>query len=592
MLSVKYWRSWLKQKLGFKAYISFDIETTGLDIYKDQIHFCTYEYKGKKGLIEIRPDLVKKPFIPKEIRKALESEDVAVIIHSSQFDAPFWRLKTGIHVRNIWDTAITEQVILAGKYKRDVYTDTSLANCLKRRKIAILEKETRETFINYFGPITERQKKYGLKDISFLHKLALAQMKDIKRLELENTVKLENFTCEVTAELRYNGIMLDEMFWMDLADETAKEYKRRIDALPKSVTNWNSPPQIKKYFKSKHGIVIQSLSDLPNVKNKVLDQFKQARELYKSSTSYGYNFLLRGKKKNERRATVDGDSRIRCNYNQIMETGRYSTSNPNLQNLPAKGKHRNAFIPRDGFRFVVGDFEGQELGVMAAGSGEEWWIETLLGRKDLHSVLATKLYTDWEEVGEKDCVFPKKCSCPEHKKRRRPAKDLNFGIAYGKGWESFGIAAGLEPREAKRLFYKYKKLNPTLNRWLEGLGNEAIREGCIRTLEPFRRLRFVEGEDWKKRNRGKNTPVQGSGADMMKLAMCMMYKYIYDNNLQDKVRMVLTVHDELICEVKRSYCKAWVKAMKFFMEEAGMFITRDLLVTANPEIMDYWKTKD
>lgn len=597
-LSMTKWINWLKRKLTIHDPISIDIETTGLDIYKDVIHFLTYRYRGKEGLIILRPDLTKKPALPSWLVKVLEDPAIPVIIHSSQFDAPMLRLHLGVHIRNIWDTAITEQVLLAGVYDVDPYSDSRLDNTLARYKIAKISKDVRESFVGYFGPITEKQKKYGLRDIRFLEKLARRQLERARELKLEQTVKLENLTCEVTAELRYQGIGFDEQLWMDMAEENEIEYKRRLKTLPKEVTNWNSHVQIKKYFKEHHDITIESLTDLPNVKNKTLDKFKLARELYKANSGYGFGFLVRGGKKKSdiKRPTVDDDCRIRPNYNQIMETGRYSTSKPNLQNIPASpsagGIHRNAFIPSRGCRFVVGDFTGQELGIMAAGSGEKWWIKTLSKGDDLHSVLATKLFPDWNDVAEKGCIFPKKCSCPEHKKKRRPAKDLNFGIAYGKGWKTFGIEAGLQPNVARKLFKKYKIVNPRLNAWLESKGREAIRTGQIRTLEPFNRLRKVIGEDWKKRNRGKNTPVQGSGADMMKFAMCMIYCYIYDNKLQDKVKMVLTVHDELLTDCLKSFCKPWMKVMKYYMEEAAKVITIKKLVTTTPEIMDKWELKD
>src|SRR5690606_15471729 len=122
------------------------------------------------------------------------------------------------------------------------------------------------------------------------------------------------------------------------------------------------------------------------------------------------------------------DGRIRPSYNQIVDTGRYSCSKPNLQNQPAFGLHRFAYIAKAGYLLVGGDFSGQELGVIAAGSQEKLWMDALRNNHDLHSVMANKMYPDWLKKGvmAKGCKFPFKCDCPEHLKRRRPAKDLNF----------------------------------------------------------------------------------------------------------------------------------------------------------------------
>lgn len=594
--NVKKWRAWLERKLGFKNYISFDIESTGLDIYKDEIHFVTWDYNGKEGYAIIRSDLCKdwNKVIPKKIVEALESQEVTTIIHSSQFDVPMFRLKTGIHIRNIWDTCITELVLLGGLYEKSMWEDSALAVCLWERFGIKMDKTIRDTFIDYWGLITDKQIGYGLKDIRYLKRLALAQLDQAKEDKLEQVVKLENLTCEVTAELRYNGIEFDEEFWKDLAEENLKEYKKRIAALPKKVKNWNSTPQVKKYFLEEHDILIPSYKDLPNIriKNKVLEQFKEARELYASTTTFGLKFLKRKhKKRKEQYDIFDPDGRIRGSYQQVMETGRYSSSDPNLQNQPSKGKHRNAFVPAKGFRFVVGDFTGQELGVIAAGSKEPVWINAMRKNHDIHSVMADKIYTDWRKIGDKKCKFPFKCDCPKHKEKRRPAKDLNFGLAYGKGAAAFALEQNIELREAYKIIRTYKRSIPKVNSWLEGNGNFAVRFGWIRTLAPFKRIRYVQGEDWKKRNRGKNSPIQGSGADMMKLAMCMIFDYIYENNLQEIIRMVLTVHDELLTECKTKYCNSWAKVMKYFMEEAAMFITIEKLVTTDPEVMDKWEIK-
>jgi len=587
---MKKWKEWLEKPLHIGKYISFDMETTGLDIYKHDIHFVTWSLNGKEGHCIMRPDL-KKEKLPKEVVKALEDKDTTVIIHSSQFDAPMFRLKTGIHIRNIWDTQIVQKVLLAGVFEIDEWKDVALAYVLKKYKIAELNKDIRESFIGYRGEITKEQLKYGYEDIRHLKKLADLQLKKVIADDLVNTIKLENLTCEVTAELRYNGIEFDEQYWMELAEKNEAEQTKRLKKLPKQVDNWNSPAQVKKFFKEEHDIEISSYDDIPEIKNKDLDNFKHFRDIYSSVTKYGFGFLKRTYKgSKEEIDTVDPDGRIRANYNQILDTGRFSISNPPLQTLPAKGLHRFAFTARKGYTLCIGDFTGQELGVIAAGSKEPVWIDAMLKGHDIHSVMAGKIYSDWQEMGNKDCTFPFKCKCPEHQRLRRPAKDLNFGLAYGKGAESFAAESKMGLNEAYRIIRKYKASIPRVVKWLERNGDFAVKHGWIRTLEPFKRLRYVLGEDWKKRNRGKNTPVQGSGADMMKLAMCMIYDYIYDKNLD--VKLVLTVHDELLTEVKKSFAKQWCVIMKAFMEDASMIITKDKLVTTDPEIMDRWKPKD
>lgn len=586
---------WLKdffakaENLFFDDYISFDMETTGLDMCGDAIHFFTYDYNGETGLVIMRPDLVTKPQIPKHIERALRSKKVKKIIQSSQFDIPFFRMKTGIHLTNIWDTQVMEQVIRAGR--GNPWHDSDLHVALERRKIAKLDKTIRDSFIGYWGPILKEQKSYGIMDIKYLYQYAMQQIKDLIKDGLQNVAALENFTCEVTAELRYNGIKFDEQFWIDLAEENLKEYQKRIDALPKQVSNWNSEKQIKTYFWEEHGIKIESLSDLPEVKNSVLDKFKFAREKVADVNTYGLNFLFRDKKKRLKRL-VDPDVRVRPSYNQIVDTGRYSCSKPNLQNQKAKSKHRLAFMAEDGTILVVGDFTGQELGVIAAGSRDPVWLEALGKGHDLHSVMADKMYHNWKEMGDKGCKFPFKCDCKKHKELRRPAKDLNFGLSYGKQAAAFARDMGIPLKEAYSIIRKWKRPIRKVVNWLDTNGAYAVKHKHIRTLEPFRRIRYLDEVDWRRRNQGMNTPIQGSGADMMKLAMCMIYSYIYDQGLQKDIKLVLTVHDELLTECKKSLSKPWAKVMKFLMERSAIVITKEKLVTTEPEIMERWKPKD
>lgn len=590
-MDLKKWTgSWLKEfftaakKLFFKDYISFDIETTGLSMCRDEIHFFTYDLNGKTGLVMMRPDLVDwRKEIPKPVLKALQDDSIKKIIHSSQFDIPFFRMKTGIHLRNIWDTAVIEQVILGGR--GNPWTDAGLDATLRRRKIAKLNKDVRESFIDYWGPITDKQKKYGVDDIKWLRKLALQQIKDIEKAELQNVAELENRTCEVTAELRFNGIAFDEQFWIDLAEENQKKYDDLIKKLPKKVSNWNSPQQIKKFFEDEHGITIESLSELPEVRNKDLDAFKKAREMFSSTSTYGLGFLFRdGKKRSV--SVVDPDGRIRPSYNQLVDTGRYSCSKPNLQNQPAFGKHRYAYIAPLGSKLVGKDFGGQELGIIAYGSQEPSWLNAMRKNHDLHSVKAADIVPGWEKKKEKGCTYPFKCKCKWHNEQRRPVKDLNFGISYGKGVESFAEAMKMGLAEAGKWFRAWKKSNPKVMKWLDSNGNFAVKFGWIRTLPPFNRIRYLFEEPWRKRNQGKNTPIQGSGADMMKLAMCLMYYYMYEKKLTKQVKLVLTVHDELLSEVKNAFVKQWCSIAKYLMEEAAKVITKEVLIKVEPEVFD------
>src|SRR5690606_23856203 len=286
--------------------------------------------------------------------------------------------------------------------------------------------------------------------------------------------------------------------------------------------------------------------------------------------------------------TIHTDGRVRSSFSQIVSTGRYSNENPNLQQLPGKTKHRNAFIPSKGCKFVIGDYTGQELGIMAVGAGEKVWIKAMERGDDIHSVMGQVLHGEekWKSLAEKGCTFPKKCNCKEHKAIRRPVKDLNFGLAYGKGPDALAEDMEMRVRDARKLIRKYKSKIPAITKWLDKNGKNGVYSKEAFTLPPFERRRELkmEPEEWRRRNQGKNTPVQGTGGDILKLALVLMYKYIRDNDLEDTVWIVLCVHDEIITECTAEYAETWRKEMKEIMEIASTYVTKYHVIKTDPEV--------
>lgn len=264
-----------------------------------------------------------------------------------------------------------------------------------------------------------------------------------------------------------------------------------------------------------------------------------------------------------------------------------SMNNPNLQQLPGEGnndplrlkilelvtgnkkrkpQHRRAFVPRKGYSFVIGDFSGQEIGIMAAMSGEKIWIEAMLRGEDIHALTAYMISSgEWDSKAEKKCTFPKKCDCPGHKKMRDPAKTNNFMLAYGGGAEKFAKATGLDKITARAYVAAHKRVIPKLTRVLALNGQKALDTGVSYSADPYRRRRVLRGrEGWQIVNQGKNNPIQAAGANMLKLAMI---------SLPDSLDIVLVIHDEIILEVKNSECKKASKILQSIMEQSADYIT-------------------
>lgn len=588
--------------------LGLDLETTGLDPHVDTILLYGHR-KADKNYIHDYPT-EQQIFMYKD---ELEDPDVPVIIHNSAFDCYFLKVKYGINVRGIRDTQVMQTLII-GKGELAGHR-VALDVVLKEYRIySKMDKSTRDTFIGHTGPITPKQIRYFRDDLKYLEPLWERQQKMLKRLGLETVAQLENLVCEIVYQMRAQGIHVDVEKWQRLADESETAYTLAETELNKLIggnrrasyhvgvqqdifetreapnvselkVNWESNVQVKKFFKQYGGIDVKSYKELPGLAgHPLVDAFLNMQKRYKNVTTYGHSFI-------EQYAR---NGIVHPSFNQIVSTGRFSCREPNMQNLPKESlsMHRHCFVPSPGYKFAIADFEGQELGLMAHASDDPAWLEPILRGDDLHSVMASMLFPEWEKVGLKSCAFPRRCQCPGHKALRQKAKTFNFGIPYGKRGQSISQDLGISVNDAYRLVRRMRGIAPRLMHWLDDNGREAITTRKIRTLPPFNRLRVLEDMgpelDWHVRNVGFNTPVQGSGADMIKLSMWYAYKSALENP-DIGGRLLVCVHDELITEAPANTIKQWAALLKDAMRRAAEVITRPGLINVEPIIVDKWQ---
>jgi len=558
--------------------IAADIETTGLYPVPNSKIYCVAVNTSKS--IAVHTDI-------KSLKPILEDKRIRKVIHNAAFDSFWLRMLYNIEVQNIWDTRIMEQIIIGENLPRSSKDEalkkelsSSLLYTLSRYGLAELEnKSLGEAFAtrDRNKPLTKEELDYAKNDVRYLLKLQKLQEQKLIESDLMRVAEMENKVVERIVNMRYVGIGFDENIWLKIAEANEKEYNKLMSRLPSVVDNWNSPIQVKKYFNSK-GIPIESLTGIEEFaktyNDKELHQFIQARSLYKNVTTYGKSWL----QDDIKITTMDNDGRIRSDFEQVLNTGRLSSSHPNLQNIRAEGQHRAAFVPAKGKVFVIGDFSGQEIGIMAAASKEKIWIDAMLKKEDIHSLTASLLYPDvWKSGKEKQCAFPKKCKCEAHNKVRQHAKIINFAIAYGAGPQNIAAQLKISNNDAIRLLNRYKRVVPNLTRWLNSNSVFTIKTRTSFSADPFKRRRVLrDPEEWMLRNIGKNNPVQSSGANQTKLAMITLHK---------NAPLVLQVHDELILEVKKSEAKKWAKHLKETMEAAADYCTGIKgLITVEPRI--------
>lgn len=262
-------------------------------------------------------------------------------------------------------------------------------------------------------------------------------------------------------------------------------------------------------------------------------------------------------------ACIAADDRIHTTFNQtITATGRISSTEPNLQNIPIRmelGRQiRKVFVPKEGFIFMDADYSQIELRLLAHISGDEKLIEAYKQNSDIHRITASQVFhTPFDEVTDL---------------QRRNAKAVNFGIVYG--ISSFGLSQGLSinRKEAAKYIEDYFHTYPDVKAFLDRTVEEAKEKGYVTTLYGRRRpIPELSSSNFMQRSFGErvamNSPIQGTAADIMKIAMIHVYNRMKKEQLQSKI--LIQVHDELLLEVEKSEISKVEEILTYEMEHAA-----------------------
>ena len=424
-----------------------------------------------------------------------------------------------------------------------------------------------------------KAKKFEDLDIEELSKY-IAQIVNVVKLSSEKMEKSLNESdmdslfyevemplVEVLGEMEFVGIEVDR----EMLNELGTEFKEIISKLEAEIYemagesfNINSPKQL--------GVILFEKLELPVIKKtktgystnaEVLDKLRDKHEIIDKITEYRQIVKLNS-------TYVEGllgimnpiSNRIHSSFNQtITTTGRISSTEPNLQNIPVKmemgRKIRKVFIAGKNHKLVDADYSQVELRVLANMSGDENMIDAFKHGEDIHAKTASQIF----DVDIND-VTPR---------QRSEAKAINFGIVYGKS--DFGLSEDLNipVKQAKEYinsyFEKYSKIKEFMDTTIE----DATVNGYITTLLNRRRyIPELKSSNFMLRNAGKraamNAPIQGSAADIIKIAMVNVYKKLEESNLKSK--LILQVHDELIVEATDDELEIVEKIVREEMENA------------------------
>jgi DNA polymerase-1 len=587
----------LTQQQNPEKPVAWDTETTALEPRDAElvgIGCCWGTKEEEVAYIPTRHKTGKnldKELVLNELREILESEKYPKVFQNAKFDRSIFRCQ-GIKLAGVvFDTMLASYVLepegvhnlgnLAYKYLPDLGISSPSYKDLvpKNQTIADLD----------IGKVAYYCGSQVYATFHLVDKLRDALIeadkkrppeKSLQRLLVEVELPLE----PVLAEMEYVGISIDSNYLEKLSQELGKqleeiENKAYQDA--EEEFNLSSPKQLsellfeklnlskKKSRKTKTGYstdatVLEKLQgDHP-----VIDSILEYRSLAKLKSTYvdALPQLVR-----------EDTQRIHTDFNQtVTSTGRLSSSNPNLQNIPIRTEFsrqiRKAFLPEKDWLLASADYSQIELRILAHLSQEPVLMEAYQNNRDVHTVTAQLLF-------EKEKITPDE---------RRLGKTINFGVIYGMGVQKFARSVGVSTAESKQFLDRYKRQYAKVFDCLDGLKKEAIARGYVETISGRRRYFHFEGDslrqlkgsnpedinlddlnrlnfnDSQSLRAGANAPIQGSSADIIKKAMVQMHQVLSNY----RGRMLLQVHDELVFEIPPDEWEELQPLIKSTMENA------------------------
>ena len=513
-------------------------ENKAMYYYLTEEKFIIYSQKANKCFSVENVQDFKDIFEDKNILKCSYKQKEEFII--------LWN--KGIEAKNLmFDIAIAGYILNSNINK---YTIEYLANEYINFDIAEYLSNTEKTeaeqitlFDNADEPKEDKTYIYAYA-IYKLYNVLTQKMEEAGSIDLFN--KIEMPLTEVLASMQYEGIYIDKQELLDFG----KELQEKIDILTQEIYeltgeefNINSTKQLgeilfeklkltaKKKTKTGYSTDVDVLEKI-KYEHPVIEKILEYRQLQKLNSTYVEGLI----------PYIDETGRIHSKFHQtVTTTGRISSTDPNLQNIPTRmelgRKLRKVFKPEQGYIFVDADYSQIELRVLAHISEDKNMIEAFCNNEDIHAQAASKVFNiPLEEVT---------------KEERTKAKAVNFGIVYGISEFGLGEQLGVPRKKAKEYIEQYLDKYNGIKEFMTNIVEETKEKGYVETL--YHRRRYVpelKSNNYMVRQFGgrvaMNTPIQGTAADIMKIAMINVYNKLKENNLKSK--LIVQVHDEILVE--------------------------------------------
>jgi len=562
----------LMQNLMQQTAVCFDTETTGIDALHAELVGVAFSYeKGKGFYVPFPENQQEAKLLIEKFNPFFENESIEKIGQNLKYDLKIL-MNYGISVKGkLFDTMIAHYLINPDmRHNMDILSETYLQYAPKPIDDLIGKKGKNQKSMRDVA--VEEIKEYAVEDAD-----VTLQLKEIFTLELDKTETKKLFEeieiplLSVLAAMETEGIRLDVDFLKSLSQELDNDIKTleaRIYEIAGEEFNLASPKQLgailfdklkiggvkqKKTKTGQYATGEEILSYLAN-EHQIVSSILDWRSLIKLQNTYVEALPLQVDKITKR---------VHTDYMQtVAATGRLSSNNPNLQNIPIRTERgrqiRKAFIARDeNYTLLSADYSQIELRIIAALSGEENMIKAFQNHEDIHKSTASKVFNvPLDEVT---------------REQRSHAKTVNFGIVYGVS--AFGLSnqTSLSRSESKELIDTYYETYPRLKSYIHEQMEFARNHGYTQTILGRRRyLKDINSPNAVVRSAAErnavNAPIQGSAADIIKIAMINIHKKLVSENWKSK--MLLQVHDELVFDVHNSELEKIKPMIKYEMENA------------------------
>ena len=559
------------QNLMKQTSVCFDTETTGLNPLTAELVGIAFSWEAGKGFyVPFPEDKKEAQEILEQLRPFFEAEDIEKIGQNLKYDIKVLH-KYNISIKGkCFDTMLAHYLINPDmRHNMDVLAETYL-NYTPISITELIGKKGKNQLSMRDVPL-EQQTEYAVEDADITFQLAQhfrPELKEANTEELFNNIEIP--LLHVLADMEQEGINLDKDFLNSLAkdlDNDIKNLELKIYKEAGEEFNIASPKQLGEILFDKLKLVDKpkkTKTGQYSTAEDVLSYLAKDHEIIQSVLDYRGLSKLKSTYVDALPEQIEESTgRVHTDYMQtVAATGRLSSNNPNLQNIPIRTERgrqvRKAFIPRnEDYTLLAADYSQIELRIIAALSDESTMIEAFKNGEDIHASTASKVFN----VPLEDVT----------REQRSNAKTVNFGIIYGVS--AFGLSnqTDLSRAEAKELIETYYKTYPKLRNYISEQIEFARENGYVQTVLGRRRyLKDINGSNAIVRGAAErnavNAPIQGSAADIIKIAMINIHKKLEEGKYKSK--MLLQVHDELVFDVYKPELEELKTMIKTEMENA------------------------